>query len=280
MKFRLSIRGAFTLIELLVVIAIIAILIALLVPAVQKVREAAARTQTTNHLKQLVLASHSYNDVCKMLPFNGIEAWATKNDHRSGSWGYQILPFLEQQAIYDMMNGAAPASWNFGGIATMTCPGRGGRAPAATSGTTIGPFTDFSINCWINDPVGGNEETPDSRRKLQNIPDGSSNTILYGHRYIRQGSYTNTVGDKETFSTILWGGDNGTGIQANDGSTTAQFKRDEPGTLGPNEEIWGGPYPAGAIFGVADGTVRLIPYGVNLSPFLRPDDGKSVPFPN
>src|SRR5262245_26929211 len=101
---RPSIRGAFTLIELLVVIAIIAILIALLVPAVQKVREAAARTQTTNHLKQLVLASHGYNDVCKMLPFNGIEAWATKTNHRSGSWGYQILPFLEQQAIYDMMN--------------------------------------------------------------------------------------------------------------------------------------------------------------------------------
>jgi hypothetical protein len=246
---------------------------------VQKVREAAARTQSINNIKQLVLASHGYNDVCKMLPFNGLEAWANKNNHRSGSWGYQILPFLEKQMIYDMMTGTAPPSWTYGGVPVMLCAARG-RAPAALTGTYIGPFTDFSINCWINDPVGGNEEAVDSKRSLQTIPDGTSNTILYGQRYIRTGSYQNTVGDNETFSPIIWGGDNGTGIQANDGSSTAQFKRDEPGVLGPNEEIWGSSFSQGALFGVADGTVRMIPYGVKLSPYLRPNDGSSVAFPD
>ncbi len=93
-------RQAYTLIEVLVVVAIIAILIALLVPAVQKVRYVAARTQSTNNLKQCALASHAYHDAWKCLPFNGV-ASATNTDYTSGSWAYQILPYLDQQAVYD-----------------------------------------------------------------------------------------------------------------------------------------------------------------------------------
>src|SRR5688572_10861547 len=85
--------AGFTLIELLVVIAIIAILIALLVPAVQKVREAASRTQCGNHLKQIGLAIHNYHDVKKSLPPDRINnQWPT--------WAVLILPFIEQDAAF------------------------------------------------------------------------------------------------------------------------------------------------------------------------------------
>lgn len=97
---RLRRRTGFTLIELLVVIAIIAILIALLVPAVQKVRTSAARTQSTNNLKQLALAAHGYHDVYKGLPSNG-SMDATPTTFGSGSWGYQILPNIDQQPVFD-----------------------------------------------------------------------------------------------------------------------------------------------------------------------------------
>ena len=117
----------FTLVELLVVIAIIGILIALLLPAVQAAREAARATQCRNHLKQLSLAAHSFHDAEGHLPAG---AYCEQGDiTHCHSWLEKMLPFLEQQAIFEQINFSVenhitpnPAALNDKVIATLMCP--------------------------------------------------------------------------------------------------------------------------------------------------------------
>lgn len=101
-------RRGFTLVELLVVIAIIGILVALLLPAVQAAREAARRSQCQNHLKQIGIGFLNHENTYKMLPSGGWGPWHVGDPQmgvgrkQPGGWMYQILPFIEEQAVYDM----------------------------------------------------------------------------------------------------------------------------------------------------------------------------------
>jgi len=271
-------RRAFTLIELLVVIAIIAILIGLLLPAVQKVRQAAARMSSSNNLKQLGIAFHTQNDSLGYLPFHATSGnnYPNLSDPAyPGAWGFQILPYIEQDNYYRASNfrtgttgaGTAPsaATNTLVTIKTFNCAGRG-RPNLATTGSTVGPMTDYAYNIWVTNPNGGCCGSGGKKATIQGISDGSSNTILAGHKYVQTTQYGRTSGDGWDEVVIV---PNGGATRA-----SAAYLQDNA-TTGANGQ-WGGPFPGGGLFLIGDGTVRTVNYGINTTTFtnaLLPNDG-------
>ena len=112
MRSKNRVRKAFTLIELLVVIAIIGILIGLLLPAVQKVREAANRTSCQNNLKQIGLALHNYHDSNNKFPPGGVTNGGCCTTPSGANWAIYILPYIEQDNLYKQYDFTIPNEAN------------------------------------------------------------------------------------------------------------------------------------------------------------------------
>lgn len=230
-------------------LAVLVTAVALLVPSVERVREASARTQSNNNLKQIGLAMQSFHDANKRLPFNGT-VQAAAGDNTSGSWAFQILPFIDQAGLFLQPNANT-------GVITYMCPGRGRQLFCAT-----GAWTDYCINPWLNDK-DGRVNAPDVKRTLLGITDGASNTIFAGHGNIDPDFYGSVVAHAQ--STDIFKGGNPALARR---STTNRADRKGDGALN-----WGGPFPTGVLTAWCDGTVRTIPYATT-GGIIR--DGKST----
>jgi prepilin-type N-terminal cleavage/methylation domain-containing protein/prepilin-type processing-associated H-X9-DG protein len=264
-------RAAFTLIELLVVIAIIAILIALLVPAVQKVREAAARSQCENNLKQFGLALHNYHDVLKQFPAGAV---ADVNFKPDPSWGWPIalLPYLEQGPLQNQLS---PTTQTLGAVLTtnlgllqthlptFACPSDDDQSLLNNNRK----FTTPSVAVAKSNYVGNNGNAANTglfntnavnRVKIAHITDGLSNTLAVGERKSGDGcyaglwaGYSNSQGGETIWHAIM---------------AVALYKMQtgESDTAGNfPDQVFSSQHIGGANFLLCDGSVRFIDQNIN-----------------
>ena len=196
-------RAGFTLIELLVVIAIIAILIGLLLPAVQKVREAAARTQCINNMKQVGLALHNYHDANQKFPPGYVSAYDSAGNDTGPGWGWaaHILPQMEQDNVFRQIDlkqpieAAANASPRTVIVKSFLCPSdsppqqafpvgpRSASGQLTSTTCTVAP-SNYVGNYGVGEPGvdGDGIFYRNSTVRIGDITDGTSSTLMVGER--------------------------------------------------------------------------------------------------
>jgi prepilin-type N-terminal cleavage/methylation domain-containing protein/prepilin-type processing-associated H-X9-DG protein len=288
---------AFTLIELLVVIAIIGILIGLLLPAVQKVREAASRLSCGNNLKQIGLAVHNYHDTYQQLPP------AAVGGDGEVSWAVVILPWIEQESLYRQWNLSLrytyyrqPASVVGAQVKVYYCPSRRSPPQLSVSGDTRPPWGgspgalgDYAANggnttaVWDDPRYGygvlvyadttfGPNDTVASWRSLtafRDVTDGLSNTLLIGEKHV----LITQMGQQAAGDNSIYNGDDIHTIVRVAGRQTPG-PIDRPLAASPRDnyrpdERFGSYHPGGCQFVLCDGSVRMIVNTIDIETLTR-----------
>ncbi len=259
-------QRAFTLVELLVVISIIGVLIGLLLPAVQSAREAARRTQCVNHLKQIGLAFQNHESSHGVLPSGGW-SWGSSPTYESGhvviganqraGWGFQILPYIEGQAVQDA--GAVVAIGT--PLPVFFCPSRRSPQVFQREDKYDPPLTGGLIDHAMSDYAAGNRELTGVVRRfdplrMAQIADGTSHSLLAGDKRLNLAQLHGPQDDDNEGYTVGWNED--TIRKTSDPPEPDPTAGDTDG-----EKLFGSSHPGGINVVMADGSVQSVEYDID-----------------